>query len=253
MKDYIQDIPSMYISKEARKRIASEFILKYKITNDPNPQIIVYYADGKKITYDYSKELEQSLLLNMKENFQKYVELFQKNYHDHISQEALCDACMVGGACIMAVPLVQTLFSSIVKEPSPPIPFITLGGAVISYSLFDKIMYMKRYQDFAKTLLYLQNENDINFHLGYNLNFVNNTMSKKQHNYLVTKPDGKKGYTINSIDKMSLAELKKLLNVIERENDFMRLFPVLYDDTELDYIETEKRNAEICKKRLKQQ
>lgn len=253
MKDYIQDIPSIYISKEARKKIASEFILKYKITNDYNPKIIVYYANGKRTTYDYSKELEQSILLNMKENFQKYVELFQKNYHDHISQEALCDACMVGGACIMAVPLVQTLFSNIIEEPSSPIPFVTLGGTAMSYSLLQKIMFMKRYQDFAKTLLFFQNEDNINFHLGYNLNFVNNTMSKKIHNYLVTKPDGRRGYTINSIDKMSLKEFQEFLSIIERENDFMRLFPVLYDDMELAYIETEKRNAENCKKRLKQQ
>ena len=68
MKDYIKDIPSMYISNEERKKIASKFILKYKITNGNNPKIIVYYANGQKVTYDYSEELEESLLTTMKEN-----------------------------------------------------------------------------------------------------------------------------------------------------------------------------------------
>lgn len=253
MKDYIKDIPSMYISNEERKKIASEFVLKYKITNGNNPKIIVYYANGQKVTYDYSEELEESLLTTMKENIQRYANQFSVCYRDHASQEALYDSCTFGGACITAVPLVHKLFSNIVEESVSPAPFITLGMAIVSFSLFEKIMFMKRYQDFAKTLLYLQKEEDINFHLGYNLNFVNNTMNKELHNYLVTKPDGKKGYTINSIDKMSLAKLKKLLTDIEKENDFMRLFPVLYDDIELEYIETEKRNAENCKKRIKQQ
>ena len=251
MKDYIQDIPSMYISKETRKKIASEFILKYKITNDTNPRIIVYYANGKKTTYHYSKELEQSILLNMKENFQKYVELFQKNYHDHISQEALYDSCAVGGVCIMAVPLLQQLFSNIIEEPSSPIPFVTLGGTAMSYSLLQKIMFMKRYQDFAKTLLFFQNEDNINLHLGYNLNFVNNTISKKLHNYLVTKPDGRRGYTINSIDKMSLAEFQRLLSSIEKENKWMELYPILYHDMISKSLEFEKKSSEDCKKLIK--
>ena len=249
MKDYIKDISSLYISKEERQKIASEFILRYKVLDDK--KIIVYYANGNKVTYDYSKEVEVSILNSMKENFQKYLELFRNSYHDHVSQETLYDSITFGGACITAVPLIQRLFSNVVQEPSSPVTFVTIGGTVISFSLFEKIMFMKRYQDFAKTLLYLQKEEDINFHLGYNLNFVNNTMSKKLHNYLVTKPDGKKGYTINSIDKINLSELNGLLTTIEKENEWMRLFPVLYNDMELEYIETEKRNDSNYKKHLK--
>lgn len=215
MKDYIQDISSMYISKEIRKKIASEFILKYKITNTSNPKIVVYYANGKKITYDNSKELERTILNTMKEKFLMYVDQFQNCYHVHVSREVLYDSVAVGGVCITAVPLVHKLFSNIVEDPVSPVTFITLGTIITSLSLIEKIMYMKRYQDFAKTLLYLQKEDDINFHLGSNSNFINNIMSKKFHNYLVTKPDGKKGYTINSIDKMNLKEFRDFLYVIE--------------------------------------
>ena len=253
MKDYTKDIPSLYISKEERKKITEELILKYKVTNDSNPKIIVYYANGKKVTYNYSKELEESLLINMKETFLKYLELFQICYHEHISQEALYDSVAFGGVCLAAVPLIQKLFSSIIEEPSSPIPFITIGGVTSSFSMFQKIMYMKRYQDHAKTLLYLQKEEDINFHLGYNLNFVNNTMKKNFYKHLVTKTNGKKGYTINSIDKMSLKELQELLSTIENENNMMELFPVLYDDIVTEYLKSKPISSSDCKKRIKKQ
>jgi len=247
MKDYIQDIPK-YVSKEEKQKIASEFILKYQIINE---KIIVHFVNGEKLTYDYSQEREQQILEIMKQTFEKYALKLKEYYGRHLEREALNDAIFYTGLAIGSVPLVL----SIVTEPDilTTVTFLTIGLSQMGLTTINKIQYMKRYQDFAKSLLFFQNEERINFQIENNLNFAANTMSKKHQKYLVTKPDGSRGYTINSIDKMSLVEFQKLLSRIEFEEQCMRTFPILSDDSNHFYnsLESPTTDHKSCKQRIK--
>lgn len=220
MDNYTLDI----IDKERRKKESNNFILKYEITtknklNNTKEKIILYLANGKKITFNYTKELEQNILDSMKKKVLDY-KLFMENAQKRkIEKDALVWSFNTTSITMIA----SGLLISIILSNIAPLIIMLIPSALLSISgLIYKQRYTNRYKDFKKNILFIENEEKINQKALENSHIFNNVINKKTHDKMVVKPDGKKGYTINSIDKMQLKELKNMLELIKLEEQLSK-------------------------------
>ena len=116
--------------------------------------------------------------------------------------------------------LLSGLFNSIIMNNIEPLITMSIPSVILASSgLIYKKRYTNRYNDFKKNILFIENEEKINQKVLENSNIFTNVISKKTHDKMVIKPDGNKGYTINSIDKMKLKELKNMLELIKLEEE----------------------------------
>lgn len=217
MNNYTLDI----IERKKRKEESSNFILKYEITtknklNKNKDKIIIYLANGKKVAFNYSKELEQNILNLMKKKVLDYKKIIENAEKRRIEKDALVWSFNVTSITM----LVSGLISFAITNNIEPliinlIPSIFLASSGLIY----KQRYTSRHNDFKKNILFIENEEKINQKVLENSNTFTNIISKKAHDKIVIKPDGKKGYTINSIDKMKLKELRNMLELIKLEEE----------------------------------
>lgn len=212
MHDYTFGINDDQKQDEARNK----FILKYKIKYHNNKKkIIVYLANHKKLVFDYTKELEQGILNAMKENVYNYKEIMDKVPNKE--KEQLGTMLFIFGALWIIISLISTITSGYIKDTS--IMSLFFSSMLTTVGLKYNKNQTKRYEDFKKNMLFLENEARINQSVLENTNTLKNIISKKSHNKIVMKPDGNKGFTINSIDKMSLNELKRMIELIKLQDN----------------------------------
>lgn len=212
MHDYTFGINDDQKQDEARNK----FILKYKIKYHNNKKkIIVYLANHKKVVFDYTKELEQGILNAMKENVYNYKEIMDKVPNKE--KEQLGTMLFIFGALWIIISLISTITSGYIKDTS--IMSLFFSSMLTTVGLKYNKNQTKRYKDFKKNMLFLENEARINQSVLENTNTLKNIISKKSHNKIVMKPDGNKGFTINSIDKMSLNELKRMIELIKLQDN----------------------------------
>ena len=135
-------------------------------------------------------------------------------------KEQLGTMLFIFGALWIIISLISTITSGYIKDTS--IMSLFFSSMLTTVGLKYNKNQTKRYEDFKKNMLFLENEARINQKVLDNANIIENIISKKSHDKIVMKPDGNKGFTINSIDKMSLSELKNMLELIKlEENDFL--------------------------------
>ena len=212
MHDYTIGISDDQKQDEARNK----FILKYKIKYHNNrKKIIVYLANHKKVVFDYTKELEQGILNAMKENVYNYKVIMDKVPNKE--KEQLGTMLFIFGALWIIISLISTITSGYIKDTS--IMSLFFSSMLTTVGLKYNKNQTKRYEDFKKNMLFLENEARINQKILENTNTLENIISKKSHDKIVMKPDGNKGFTINSIDKISLNELKRMIELIKLEDD----------------------------------
>lgn len=209
MKDYTFEIND----KQKRKEEQDKFILSYEIKNEKNKnckkKIIIYMANNKKVVFDYTKELEESILDLMKNNALNYEKIFSKAHNRKKERDAFIEAINVGVVSIVSL-LFFILFScGVITTPIIIIFFMLLSAIILTSSLY-KTSCDNKYRDFEKTMLFLENEERIN---KYSLN---NSKSLEKNKKEINNDNCSKQYT-NSIDKMSLKDLKNLLSAIEKE------------------------------------
>ena len=212
MHDYTFGITDDQKQDEARNK----FILKYKIKYHNNKKkIIVYFANYKKVVFDYTKEIEEGILNTMKENVYNYKEIMDKVPNKE--KEQLGTMLFIFGTLWLILSFVSIITSGAFKTTTlVPLFFSTMLTTVgLKYNKNQT----KRYEDFKKNMLFLENEAKINQKVLENPNTLENIISKKSHDKIVIKPDNNKGFTINSIDKMSLKELKSILELIKLEDN----------------------------------
>ena len=211
MHDYTFGITDDQKQDEARNK----FILKYKIKYHNNKKIIiVYLANHKKVIFDYTKELEQGILNAMKENVYNYKEIMDKVPNKE--KEQLGTMLFIFGALWIIISLISTITSGYIKDTS--IMSLFFSSMLTTVGLKYNKNQTKRYEDFKKNMLFLENEARINQSVLENTNTLENIISKKSH--AGTTLLIKKGtFNINSIDKMSLNELKRMIELIKLEDD----------------------------------
>lgn len=217
MDDYTTEI----LDKLKRKEESSNFILKYEIVdknklNKNKDKIIVYLANGKKVVFNYTNEIEQNILDTMKKQVINYKKIIEVNEKKKIEKDALIYSFLVSSLVMILTGLISyKITNNIVHFINMLIPSITLACSGLIY----KQKYVNKYNDFKKNMLFIENEEKINQKVLENSNVLTNVISKKNYDKMVIKPDGKKGYTINSIDKMKLKELKNMLELIKLEDE----------------------------------
>lgn len=153
----------------------SNFILGYKIVKD---KIVVKLKPHKKYTIPYTNENEENLLKIMKDQVNR-----SKNYLIVLENEISKNA---GNTKFDSV---GSIISSIIVICSGGnLIFLACTGGLLSNAIINLKKYRKYksiFKDIEKNLLYLDNEKLIN--------------------------DNEEKYNINSIDKMSLKQLKNII------------------------------------------
>lgn len=211
MKDYISLLNIDYDSKEELRKT---FILKYEVVDGSDKEIIIYYANGEQHKTAYTKEKEKQILEKMKEQFSSYklkiskaIEdgnikiTFQKNIRN-IFITYLIVGIILLFIGIEVLGVILTIFG-------------VSGSMFIIPSLLER---KKKIKDFEKSGLFFGNEE-----------FINQMLNSKVKDNILLNVDSKiidqiniketKDCTINSIDKLTLEQLKELLLVIKREYD----------------------------------
>ena len=206
MKDYLK-FTNLTNKDELRKK----FILKYEIQSDGNDKkIVVYFANGNRHIVAYTSANEKQILHKMKQQIKEYAENIKEAPENII--ELRKDAIKFSALSLIA----SILFFVIGQAPAGV--YLVLFSVVSFLFSIPYIIYKKYYiKDFEKNAMFLQNEEFINKMINskeredifYNVNI--NTLNA------CYQESGKKGISINSIDKLNLYELKHLLEVIKCE------------------------------------
>lgn len=191
------------------------FILSYKIKKD---NIIIKLASKEKYIIPYSIENEQKILERMKEQITENVDFERKSIKEYIVLVLITIALGLGTMLIagkllpglIANPSIKTLLSNM---PTFVVALITLTSLVFTESTKSIL------KDFRKNKLYLEKEEELNNKVKDNQNILSN-VSNKTKKMVESTPEDKEVFDINKIDKISLKDLKQLLENFKRDDDF---------------------------------
>lgn len=192
-------------------RNAKTFVLNYTVKDN---QIIVHFANGENYVIPYTAENEVKLLKRMRaqviladEFLREQEQNFSKNWK-----------LVIGNAVMLAV----NIFALVTGNSVVPILngtctiiFTYLTGSLI-YSMMDNKRNIK---DVKKNKILLHNEEKLNQKIKENDNVFTNTDEKMKEMVYFT-PEDQPVFTFNSIDKMKYEELKKVLEMIELEEEY---------------------------------
>jgi hypothetical protein len=178
--EYSMKFYGFIFDKNAKKH----FVTKFEVVND---EIIQYMANGEIRKKPYSKKGESKLLKRMQEQVKKEKTIIGPN----IFSFAWLGAFLLG-----------TISESILVSIIESIMFLTFGVEIISN--FIKV------KDLQKNRFFLWNSKTLNSDRVVKDDNVLLGVSKKTQEIIRTTPSEKPIFTINSIDGMSLQDLKKI-------------------------------------------
>jgi len=196
MKDYTIMIP---LGDECGDQ-KENFILRYNI-NEKDNLIEVYYANHHMETIAYSVDNELELLKKMKQQVIDYRDFIinAEKIKKEEEEEKRKIVIMLTGMMILGWGFV---FSDYIKNKNFILSYTVLRTIISGIAVHNQVRDKMLFDDFNKNLLFLENEDIIN----------ERKICEK----------GEKQITINSIDKMSLKRLRKILEdnlVFENSED----------------------------------
>lgn len=204
MKDYT-------INNEDKKM----FILSYKVKKD---NIIVKLASNEKYIIPYTEENEGKILDRMREQITENVDFERRSIKEYILLLLLTIALGVGTLIISAKFLPNLITHPSIKTILANIP--TFGAAAITaISGIFTISTAEILKDFRKNKLYLEKEEELNDKVKENQNILSN-VSNKTRKMVESTPEDKEVFDINKMNKVSLQDLKQLLENIKRDEEF---------------------------------
>lgn len=196
MKDYTLD------SEEA-----VSFILNYEIKDN---QIIVNYANGEHYIIPYTNDNEEKILKKMED------QVYSAQYYDELSKKILKKSRNWILFCILMIILLKTNSSFI-----PLMQNILIGSCTLCIGW--KILYIKyikaNINDLEKNKMLLDNQEKLNKMIKENQNILTNS-NEKIKEMVKSTPEDKPVFTLNSVEKLKLKELKATLENIQREEEF---------------------------------
>ena len=214
MKDY-----NLFLDLNGKDEIRRKYILRYEIqeeeiTNKKN--IIIYFADGKKHSLPYTLYTEKQILQKMKEQFNEYkLDMFLWKKGKNFSVNFINGMVKIT-TFMLLIGITLLISSSHPLALGIGLVFGIIGGGLSLFSWPLKIIANSQMNDYEKHMLFLENEEFINNSLKQSTTILANINDKISDKTSINE-EGNKICIINSIDKMSLSELKELLNVIRRE------------------------------------
>lgn len=217
MKDYTITLND----NEERKKKKDKFILKYKIKEekDKKKKIIIYYANGNQERMDYSRDFEKALLHLMKNQVKEYETTmikYEEEYRKKVKSLNLENRLGLLAISIIAIIGMMGTVGTSVFLLSMITPSFLLG--MLLFETLEVIKQKGVINNFYKMQLFLENEDKIN----NNISNYDNKYIEKVRNILdkmiVSISEGKKGVTINSLDKINLKELEKIVNNVKMKD-----------------------------------
>lgn len=205
MKDY---------SKNAEQ--AKSFILGYSYVGD---KIIVYYANGEMVVVENTKSVEKHLLEQMREQVLSSVDAIvveKKRFKSNLIKSIGMGVAILGltGICsFLAMAdylLYPTIFAIIVT-------FLT--HKLAKKIEFDVCGSKSKINDFKKNILLLKNQAILNEQVKKDRYKVMNANAKVLDMVEIV-PEDREVFNLNSIDILSLGELKRLLEAIKEPEEF---------------------------------
>ena len=160
---------------------ATSFILNYEIKDN---QIIVNYANGEHYIIPYTNDNEK-----------KIISIFM----------IICNFCTIKSGHSIS-PLMQNIF----------IAWFTFN---IGFQIFDIKYVTKILKDLEKNKILLDNQEKINEMIKENQNILTNS-NEKIKKMVKSTPEDKPVFTLNSVEKLKLKELKSVLENIQKEEKF---------------------------------
>ena len=196
MKDYTLD------SEEA-----VSFILNYEIKDN---QIIVNYANGEHYIIPYTNDNEEKILKKMED------QVYSAQYYDELSKKILKKSRNWILFCILMIILLKTNSSFIPLMQNIFIAWFTFN---IGFQIFDIKYVTKILKDLEKNKILLDNQEKINEMIKENQNILTNS-NEKIKKMVKSTPEDKPVFTLNSVEKLKLKELKSVLENIQKEEEF---------------------------------
>lgn len=227
-----------YMNLYKKEEIIKQFILKYEI-NDDNSKIKIFFADGSCHLTEYSLITEKKILTRMKKQLIEYEDNLKKCFSENELESfkeimKIFFAFFVTGIISLGLGLIfQTMVAYIFG-----IILGLIGGLGTGFIFALKIKFEKLFHDYQKNKMFLENETVINEMVNSKKSanmFAN--VNDKIKDACPVKGDGTCEFTINSIDKLSLKDMKRLLEIVKRELMIENLTEV---DDELNKVKSKR-------------
>jgi len=229
-----------YLNLKNSDEMRKKFVLKYEISGK---NIIIFFADNTKYKVEYTKDNERNILKRMKEQISQYSQIFDEHLINKKNQSKHFDEFiyLFFVALFFGISFFVLGNNSILTNVFGVILTILGSLGIIGKVLINKINNIIS-DDYRKTIMFLENEGFINQKINSkecgNI-FMN--VNNKIKDACPVKKDGSIEVTINSIDKLSLNELKLLLENIKKE-------VFVFSESIIDEEKKEKKNDKILKR-----
>lgn len=208
MKNYFK-----WIVIDKKDLIEKKFIIKYELIDGKN-KIKIFYADGSINVVDYTNEREKSIILLMQEQISNNSDFLEDSFKDDIS---LLNSLLFFSILIMIMGI-GNFFIGNGALVSKIINCFLFGIAGLGFGItgFVFVLHNKYFNDYKKNKLFIENKNKIIEFLETKKTIV---VENKENvkNVCSSRSNDMCDVNINSIDNMSLGDMKQLLKKIKKE------------------------------------
>lgn len=196
---------------ENKDEVLKKFILKYEVI-DNNKKIKIFLANDNINIIDYTKENEELLITKMETQINDNKEYLDEIFKDDLSLLKIL-ACLL--ILIMLIGIGSFFIGNGVLITKIIGYFLTcLSGLGFIANGTYFLLYKKYFNDFKKSKIFLENKKSINKFLNSKKDV---SIMKNVKEECSSKNDDTYEFSINSIDKLSLKELKQLLYNMKKE------------------------------------
>jgi len=215
MKNYTLAIKDI----EERKKQQRKFILKYQVkeNKDGDRQMVIYYANGCESHIDYSKSFE-AVILHLMECQVKEYELGMKKYEQEYKSK-LNSLNLENRLGVLVVSVIVIIGMIITINYGMLLLILIISTFLLGGLVNDilKLINKKRIiNDFNKMKLFIQNKEKVNKNIFDRDNKFINEISDIFSKIL----NDQREITINSLDKISLKKLEKIVKNVELKENF---------------------------------
>lgn len=186
------------------------FILKYEIDHE---NIILYLASGEKYPIPYNEENEGAVLKKMKSQV--------RNAYRFECEAGNSIKINIGNIILNIVWI--SIYASFILLNSPQhlsnVWFLGINALSLVWSAINIAYFKGIKKDIEKAYFFLENAELLNNNIDKSNVLIN--VSKKTCSKIQEVPEDRCVFDINSIDSMSLEDLKTIKYNIERRNTFV--------------------------------
>ena len=197
------------------KKDEKKFILNYKIKKN---KIFIKLASGERYEIPYNEENEEKILNMMKNQVTDNLSVDRTVVTNYALSLGFAVGTIVLAILLGIKSIPQFVITKSAESLISAIP--TIACTILSsISAFFAIENKLIINDYKKNKLYLEREEEINNQVKNNKNILSN-VSVNTKNIVYKAKEDDKVFNINKMDKVSLKDLKQILENIQRDEEF---------------------------------